>query len=62
MKDYLRKRIWLVGVLLWVILSNRIEPFKSHFGLALLGAFVVGVLIVGIEIGLAALMKMRTRP
>ena len=62
MKDWLKKRIWLLAVMLWVILSNRIEPFKSHFGLALLGGVVIGFLIIAIEVGLAALMKMRTRP
>ena len=56
-KVWLKNRIWVLPVIFWVVFSDYVESFKSHFWLALLGAIIVGLLIVAIEVGIAKLRK-----
>ena len=57
MMNWLRKRLWLIAVIGWVVFSDRVEPFRSHFWLASLGAVVVGLLTVAIEVGFGMLAR-----
>jgi hypothetical protein len=58
--SWLKKRLWLLVLIPWVIFSDQVEPFKSHFWLACLGGIFVGVLALAIEVVIAMLMKTRT--
>jgi hypothetical protein len=54
--DWLKEKWWTLGIALYVIISDHIEPFKSSFLLSMVGAIAVGLIMGAVEV---ALRKMR---
>ena len=56
-KNWIKKHWWGVGVVFWVIFSDRVEPLKSHFWLAMAGAVAVGLLMAAIPVGINKVLR-----
>jgi hypothetical protein len=61
-KNWLKTRSWTIALAIWIVFSDRVEPFRSRFWLSLLGGIVICVLTIAVEVGIVMLMKSRTRP
>ena len=52
MLSWLKKNWWLLALIVWFFVANRVEPFRSSFWLTALGAVIIGIFSGIIEAGI----------